>query len=246
MTEITPTALITGAAQRIGAIIARTLHQAGMNIIIHYHSSESVASNLCSELNELRPDSARKIPADIRDLTALSALITDAGSAWGRLDYLVNNAAIFFPTPFPQTTPAQWDSLITTNLRAPFFLSQFATPWLRATRGCIVNLIDIYAERPLSNHAVYCISKAGLAMLTKSLAQELSPEIRVNAVAPGAILWPEHQVSDTYKKNLIAHTALQRSGNPEEVARAVLFLIQDAPYTTGHILSVDGGRSIMW
>ncbi|CAK0781733.1 pteridine reductase [Gammaproteobacteria bacterium] len=239
------TALITGAAQRVGAAIARTLHDAGMNVVLHYRSSVAAVHSLRDELEALRPDSVITLQADLLAFEGLPSLMDQAVAAWGRLDCLVNNASTFYPTPLGQVSAAQWDDLLGTNLRAPFFLSQAAAPWLRTTGGCIVNIVDIYAERPLKDHPVYSIAKAGLTMLTKTLARELAPEVRVNAVAPGTILWPERPVSDTYKTNLLARTALQRLGSPAEIARAVLFLVQNATYTSGHILTVDGGRSLM-
>lgn len=238
-------ALITGAAHRVGAAIVRTLHHAGMNIALHYRSSEDEAYSLRDELEITRPNSVETFHADLLDFDGFPALLERTIAKWGRLDCLVNNASTFYPTPFGQTTAAQWDDLLGTNLRAPFFLAQAATPWLRATEGCIVNIVDIYAERPLKDYPVYSVAKAGLVMLTKSLAQELGPQIRVNAIAPGTVLWPEHPVNDAYKSNLLARTVLGRLGSPNEIARAVLFLAQEASYTTGHILTVDGGRSVI-
>ncbi|CAK0744630.1 pteridine reductase [Gammaproteobacteria bacterium] len=239
------TALITGAAHRVGAAIARALHGAGMNVVLHYRSSAEAVRSLCEELETARPDSVVTLQADLLAFDNLSALVDQTVAAWGRLDCLVNNASTFYPTPLEQATAPQWDDLLGTNLRAPFFLSQAAAPWLRITGGNIVNIVDIYAERPLKDHPIYSIAKAGLTMLTKALARELGPQVRVNAVAPGTILWPERPVSDTYKTNLLARTTLNRLGSPTEVARAVLFLVQSATYTSGHILTVDGGRSLM-
>jgi len=238
------TALITGAAHRVGAAIARTLHNAGMNVVLHYRSSADAMHSLCDELEAARPGSVVALQADLLS-DDLPRLVEQAVAAWGRLDCLVNNASTFYPTPLGQATATQWDDLLGTNLRAPFFLSQAAAPWLRITGGSIVNIVDIYAERPLRDHPIYSIAKAGLTMLTKTLARELGPEVRVNAVAPGTILWPEQPVSDAYKANLLGRTALERLGSPIEVARAVLFLVQSATYTSGHILTVDGGRSLM-
>ena len=235
-------ALVTGAAHRVGATIARVLHSAGMNVVLHYRSSEGAAHTLRDELEAIRPHSAITLFAELLDYNSLPSLVEQAVAAWGRLDCLVNNASTFYPTPVAQTTAAQWDDLIGTNLRAPYFLSQAAAPWLSIAAGCIVNIVDIYAERPLKGHPVYSIAKAGLVMLTKTLAQELGPQVRVNAVAPGIVLWPEQPVSDLYKNNLVARTALQRLGSPAEVARAVRFLVQEATYTSGHVLTVDGGR----
>ena len=242
---MTPQAIvITGAARRVGASIARVLHGAGMNILLHYRSSAEAAQLLRDELEAVRPNSVQILQADLRDLASLPKMIERAAAQWGQLTGLVNNASTFYPTPLGTVTTQAWDDLIGTNLQSPFFLSQAALPWLRASRGCIVNLVDIYADRPLKNHSVYNIAKAGLVMLTKTLAQEYGPEVRVNAVAPGAILWPEQPIDPAYQANRLERTALQRLGSPLEVAQAVRFLIQDAPYTTGHVLTVDGGRSV--
>lgn len=236
------TALITGAARRVGANIARVLHQAGLNIVLHYRSSAAEAHKLRDELEAIRANSVYLVQADLLAFDKLPNFIEQVVNLWGSLDCLINNASTFYPTPVGTVTAAHWDDLLGTNLRAPFFLSQAAAPWLTINAGCIVNIVDIYGERPLKDYAVYSIAKAGLVMLTKSLAQELAPNIRVNAVAPGSILWPEHAVTDSYKTNLISRAALKRIGSPSEVAKAVLFLIQNAHYTTGHILTVDGGR----
>ncbi len=237
-------ALITGAAHRLGATTARTLHSAGADIVIHYRSSASGAEALRDELCALRPDSVALVQGDLLEVHALEQLVTEAHAAWGRLDILVNNASSFYPTPVGAITAAQWDDLIGTNLKAPLFLAQAAAPHLKRERGAIVNICDIHAERPLREHPVYSIAKAGLVMLTKSLAAELGPEVRVNGIAPGAILWPENDMDEATKERIISRTFLKRTGEPQNIADAVLFLVRDAHYTSGHILTVDGGRSL--
>lgn len=237
-------ALITGAARRIGAEIARSLHDHGWKVVLHYRSSGAEAEALCARLNAARPDSARTVVAELRDISRLAGLVHEAVSAWGRLDALINNASAFYPTPIVETTPAQWDDLIGSNLTAPYFLSQAAVPSLEASGGCIVNIVDVHAERPLREYPVYSISKAGLAMMTRALARDLGPRIRVNGVSPGAILWPEHGVDEDMQAAILARTALKRPGAPDDIARTVLFLLRDAPYITGQIIAVDGGRSL--
>jgi pteridine reductase len=237
-------ALITGGVHRIGAEIARTLHGAGMRLVLHYRSSRAAAQQLQAELNQQRPDSVALVGADLLDFATLSAVINDAHSAWGRLDVLINNASSFYTTPLGSVTEEQWHDLMGTNLKAPFFLSQAAAPHLKTARGCIVNIVDIHAERPLKRFPVYSMAKAGLVMLTKSLACELGPEVRVNAVAPGAILWPEHEMDEVTQQRIISRTFLKRQGSPEDIARAVMFLIRDADYTSGQVITVDGGRSL--
>lgn len=236
--------LITGAAHRIGATIARHIHSLGMNVIVHYRDSHTAAEGLQRELLAQRPDSVYLIQGDLHDTPSLATLIHKAHQWHGRLDVLINNASSFYTTPVADVNESQWDDLLGSNLKAPFFLAQAASPYLRRQNGCIVNIVDIHAERPLKGYSVYSIAKAGLVMLTKSLARELAPEIRVNAIAPGAILWPEHGASDATRKHIIAHTALKRQGAPRDVARAAAFLIRDAEYMTGQVLTVDGGRSL--
>ena len=238
-----PTVLITGAAHRIGAATARFLHGAGMNIVIHYRRSREAAERLQHELQARRPDSVALVQADLHDTGLLPALVEQAVEAWGRLDVLINNASSFYATPMGSVTEAEWDDLLGSNLKAPFFLAQAAAPFLREAGGCIVNIVDIHAERPLREFPVYSIAKAGLVMLTKSLAAELGPEVRVNAVAPGAILWPEH-LDAAGREKIVSRTFLKRQGAPEDIARAIRYFIQDAPYVTGQILAVDGGRSL--
>lgn len=235
--------LITGGARRIGARIARTLHQAGMRLIIHYRSSDSEARALQKELVSGRAHSVTLVKGDLLDVSDITQVIEQAVDAYGRLDAVINNASTFYPTPVGEVSEAQWDDLIGTNLKAPFFVAQAAAPQLRKNQGCIINLADIYGLRPLASHPVYSSAKAGLIMLTKSLAQELAPEVRVNAVAPGAILWPESKSDEIRQQQIIAHTPLKRMGAPDDISAAVLFLLRDATFTTGHVLTVDGGRS---
>lgn len=237
------TALITGAAQRVGAAITRQLHAANMNVVIHYLHSRQAAEELTAELNDIRPGSAWAVAADLCDPAALSTLIAEAIAFGNRLDVLVNNAAAFYPTPLAQITESNWTELMEVNLKAPLFLAKHAAEELREHGGCIINIADVHAERPLKEYMLYSTSKAGLVMLTKALARELAPDIRVNAVSPGAVLWPEEMDTITQQK-IISHIPLKRRGNPEDVARAVLYLIRDADYVTGEILTVDGGRAI--
>jgi pteridine reductase len=237
-------ALVTGAAHRIGAVIARTLHAQGANIILHYRGSQAGAEALQRELNQQRDDSVALVQADLHDQQRLPDVIKEAAAAWGRLDVLINNASTFYQTPVGSVTEEDWDDLIGSNLKAPFFLSQAAAPYLQRQNGCIVNIVDIHAERPLKGYPVYSIAKAGLVMLTKALAGELGPEIRVNAVAPGAILWPDHELDEETKQRIIASTFLKRRGDPADIARTVLFLVRDAGYISGQVLVVDGGRSL--
>jgi pteridine reductase len=237
-------ALVTGSARRIGAEIARTLHAAGMNIALHYNVSEEEARNLCAELNKDRPHSAVAIKANLLEAGCEKILVQQASQTWERLDVLVNNASRFYSTTLGKVTDYSWDDLMNSNLKAPFFLAQAAAPYLAANQGSIVNITDIHAERPLLDYSVYCISKSGLLMMTKSLAKELGPLVRVNAVAPGAIIWPEGKstLSEEEKQRIISQTCLQRPGSPEDIARAVLFFVRDADYVTGQVLDVDGGR----
>jgi len=239
-----PVALVTGAARRVGATIARTLHAAGYDLALHYRNSDAELDALRKELEGARPGSTLAIQADLADVDGLPDIVEKCTTRFGRLDALVNNASSFFATPLGAITARQWDDLFASNARAPLFLSQAAAPALRATRGAIVNLVDIYAQRPLARHPVYCMAKAALAMMTLALAKELAPEIRVNGVAPGAVLWPDSGKAYLDQQELIARTPLQHTGTPQDVAAAVLFLLRDARFTTGHILTVDGGRSL--
>ena len=236
--------LITGAAHRIGATTASTLHAAGANIVLHYRNSKEGAEALQQALNAIRDDSVVLVQGDLLDTPSLPGLVEEAHAAWGRLDVLINNASTFYPTPMGTVTEAHWHDLMGANLKAPFFLAQAAAHHLKTERGCIVNIVDIHADRPLKAHPVYSMAKAGLVMMTKSLACELGPEVRVNAIAPGAILWPENDMDDSTKSRIIERTFLKRQGSPQDIARAALFLIRDADYTSGQILNVDGGRSL--
>ncbi|QSA99184.1 pteridine reductase [Methylococcus sp. EFPC2] len=236
--------LITGAARRIGAAIACELHAAGHNLILHYGRSRDEAEALAEELNRMRRNSAMPLQADLVNIASLPALVEAAVGRWGGLDALVNNASSFFPTPLGTVSETQWDELLGSNLKAPFFLSQAAALHLRDRKGVIVNLIDIHAERGLKDYPVYSLAKAALAAMTKSLAKELAPEIRVNGVAPGAILWPEHDMDEGKQADILARIPLQRPGAPRDIALAVRFFIDQAPYVTGQILAVDGGRTV--
>lgn len=237
-------ALISGGARRVGAEIARALHGAGANVMIHYHASASEASALAAELNGVRGGSAAVCRADLLADSAGDELIGATLRAFGRLDILINNASSFYPTPVGSITSSQWDDLIGSNMKAPLFLSQAAAPSLREQHGLIINMIDIHGLRPLKGHVVYSAAKAGLAMLTQALARELGPEIRVNGIAPGPVLWPEKPLDAAMKQDIVEKTALKRVGSPTDIARTVLFFAADAPYVTGQILAVDGGRSI--
>lgn len=240
-------ALITGGARRVGAQIARTLHSQGLNIVIHYRSSNDDALALQKELERQRPKSVALVKGDLLDVSLLPSLIDAVVAAYQRLDVLVNNASSFFPTPLGEATEAQWDDLFGTNLKAPFFLAQAAAAHLKKTQGCIINLADIHADRPIKRYPIYCAAKAGVVVLTKSLARELAPEVRVNAIAPGTIMWPEGeaQVSEAQKQEMLARIPLRRSGGPEDIAATALFLIRDGTYINGQVIAVDGGRSIV-
>ncbi len=238
--------LVTGAARRVGAAISRTLHKAGANVILHYRTSARAASSVARELARARPGSVETLQADLLDAKQLAPLIEAASAAFGRLDVLVNNASTFYATPIGRVTPRQWDDLMGTNAKAPFFLAQAAAPALRQRHGLIINLLDIHAMRPLKQYPVYSTAKAALVMLTRALARELAPEIRVNGIAPGPILWPEEAPAPALRKKIIAQTLLKRQGSPQDIARTALFFAADAPYITGQILAVDGGRSIGW
>jgi len=238
------TVLVTGAAKRVGSAIARELHAAGANVVLHYRSSAAVADALVAELNARRSASACCLQADLLDSAALPRLVADTLARFGRLDALVNNASSFFATPLGKIDLAAWEDLIGSNLKAPLFLTQAAAPHLRATRGAVVNITDIHAERPLAGYPLYCAAKAGLLGLTRALAIELAPEVRVNAVAPGPILWPDDAVfDDAARDEIVAHTLLQRAGSPQDIARTVRFLLDDAAYVTGQVINVDGGRT---
>jgi pteridine reductase len=238
--------LVTGGARRVGAAICRELHARGANLIVHYRSSGRDAKALQEELNRLRSNSVALVQADLLDVGRLPRLIEESASRFGKLDALVNNASSFFPTPLGEITETMWDDLIGSNLKAPLFLSQAAAPVLQKQRGCIVNIVDIHSEWPLKGYVVYNAGKGGLATLTRSLALELGPDIRVNGVSPGPILWPEdgEWKEEAARQHIIERTVLKRTGEPEDIAKTVLFLIDQAPYVTGQIINVDGGRSV--
>ena len=238
--------LVTGGAKRVGAAICRRLHAAGASLAVHYRSSTEEALALCDELNALRPESATAFQSDLLDLNALPQLVSGVTEKFGRLDALVNNASSFYATPLAEVDERQWNDLLGTNLRAPLFLAQAAAAELRRRHGCIVNIADIHAERPMRGHLLYSVAKAGLVALTRALAQEMAPQVRVNAVAPGVIMWPENAawMDEEQRRKIVAHTLLKREGEPDDIARTVAFLIQDAPYVTGQIIAVDGGRSV--
>jgi pteridine reductase len=240
------TALVTGAARRVGAQIARSLHAAGANIMLHCHRSLPEAQRLAAQLEQARAGSAAVSVTDLRDTAALPGLIAGTCDRFGALDLLINNASSFYPTPIGQITLAQWGDLIGTNLQAPLFLAQAAAPELRRRGGSLLNIVDIHGLRPLREHAVYSAAKAGLIMLTRALARELAPQVRVNAIAPGAVMWPEQGLDEARRDRIRAQTPLQRPGTPEDIARAVLFFATQAPFVTGQVLAVDGGRSIGW
>jgi pteridine reductase len=238
--------LITGGAKRVGAAICRRLHGAGANLMLHFRKSAGEARLLQAELNHTRAKSVALIQADLLDVAKLPSLVEQTLQSFGRLDGLVNNASSFFPTPLGEITAEVFHDLIGTNLQAPLFLAQAAAPALRKAQGAIVNLADIHAERPLKNYVVYSVAKTGLVGLTRSLARELAPEVRVNAVAPGPVLWPDDESFDELsRQRIISNTPLKREGTPEEIAAVVYFLLADAHYVTGEIIDVDGGRHIV-
>src|SRR5690554_2014642 len=241
-----PVVLITGAAHRLGAHTAETLHGRGWNVVIHYRSRQEQARQLIDKLNRERADSATSVQADLTNPEDLARLAITACNHWQRLDGLVNNASVFYPNPTENATEDDWQGIMGANLKAPFFLLQACLPALRASSGSVVNLIDIYSEKPLADHPLYCASKAGLAALTRSWAKDLAPEVRVNGVSPGAILWPEGDaaVDAGYQSIILAKTPLNRTGTPDDIARTIVFLLAEAPFITGQIISVDGGRSL--
>jgi pteridine reductase len=241
------TVLITGGARRVGAAIARELHGAGANLVIHYRKSGVEAEALAAQLDAARPGSAATVQADLLDVARMPSLVEAAVRGFGALDVLVNNASTFYPTRVGEITPAAFDDLFGTNLRAPLFLSQAAAPALRQAQGLIINIVDIHGLRPLRHYTTYCAAKAGLHMLTRSLAKELGPEVRVNGISPGPVLWPESGTGDTAMRDkVIERTILKRMGTPQDIARTALFFAADAPFITGQILAVDGGRSVAW
>jgi len=238
--------LVTGAARRIGAAIVTCLHTNGARVAIHYRGSAEEAEALAATLNALRPDSAETFQADLLSINEISKLVSAVVAWGGQLDGLVNNASTFYPTPIGEITEENWDDLAGSNFKAPLFLSQEAVPHLRSTGGAIVNIVDIHAQRPLRDHIVYGPAKAALAMLTRSLAKDLAPDVRVNGISPGAILWPEDGMNDAIQEAILRQVPLQRAGDPGDVAGCVLYLLRDAAYVTGQIIAVDGGRSVGW
>ena len=240
------TVLITGAAKRVGAQIARLMHGSGANLVLHYRSSAEDAAALERELNAVRPASALCAECDLLEVAQLPGLVGRALDAFGALDVLINNASTFFPTPLGDITEIDWDDLLGTNLKAPLFLSQAAAPALQERAGLIINIADIHGMRPLRRYPVYSVAKAGLIMLTKALARELGPQVRVNAVAPGPVMWPADGLDPALQEKIISRTALKRPGSAAEVARACLFFASEAAYITGQVIAVDGGRSIGW
>jgi len=235
-------ALVTGSARRIGAMTVQALHQAGATVVVHYRNSVKDAEELAAKLNSIRPDSCYLQQAELSDISQLSKMIDDIIRQAGHLDILINNASTFFATPLGEITEEHWDNLMGSNLKAPLFLSQAAAPELMKNHGCIVNMVDIHGIRPLKEHSVYSSAKAGLLLLTQSLARELGPNVRVNGVAPGAILWPENESGTNEQSAILKKICLKREGSPEDITKAILFLVCDADYITGHVIPVDGGR----
>jgi len=240
----TRVALITGGAKRIGAATTKQLHQAGYNVVIHCRISRQAADSLAEDLNMLRANSANVIQGDLNNETVYDNLIEQTLAFWNRLDVLINNASSFYPTPVGSITLDDWNNLINSNMKAPLFLAQAAAPYLKKTQGNIINMIDVHAQRPMKDHPVYCAAKAGLSMITLSLAKDLGPEIRVNGVAPGAILWPDNDMPEHTKSLILERTSLKRPGQPIDIAKTILFLAKDADYITGQIIAVDGGRTL--
>jgi pteridine reductase len=237
-------ALVTGSAKRIGAQLVRRLHAEGLRVILHYNGSEQAAQTIANELNSIRKDSVTIIQFNLLDLDQLDTFTDKILAIWGRLDILINNASTFYPTPMQDISIDQWHNLIGVNLQAPLFLTKALAPTLAKNKGCIINIVDIHSERPLKGYTIYCIAKAGLAMLTKSLARELAPDVRVNGVSPGAIMWPEVKDYEPMHQDIIERTALKREGDPTDIANTVWFLINSANYITGQIIAVDGGRTL--
>ncbi len=238
------TALVTGGAARIGAAIVRRLHAAGARVLIHYRSSATKAEALCDELNDARADSAHTVQGDLADPQAWPRVVDAAVGFGGGLDILVNNASSYYPTPIGSATLEQWNDLFGSNALAPFFLTQAATPQLRQRRGCVVNMVDIHAERPTADHPVYCMAKAANAMMVKALARDLAPRVRVNGIAPGAALWPDGYMADATRQAILERIPMGRPAGADQIADAVMFMIIGPDYITGQILAVDGGRSV--
>jgi pteridine reductase len=240
------TVLITGAARRVGATLTRSFHAAGANVVLHYRNSAAEAAQLAGELEKIRPGSIATVQSDLLDVARFGPLIEATTAAFGQLDILINNASSFYPTAMGEITEKHWNDLIGSNLKAPLFLAQAAYSALHLSRGLILNIADIHGMRPLRRYPVYSVAKAGLIMLTKSLARELAPHVRVNAIAPGPVVWPEDGTDKELQNKIIGRTLLRRAGSAEDVARAALFFAAEAPYVTGQILAVDGGRSVGW
>ncbi len=238
-------ALVTGGARRIGASIVRILHAQGMRVVVHYRGSADAAHLLQKELNQIRSDSIMLVRGDLNDIAKVKHLVRETVEQCKRLDVLVNNASMFTEQALENASEKDWDQLFTTNAKVPFFLSQAAAEPLKQSNGCIVNIADIYAERPLVRHAIYCATKAALLSLTRSLAIELGPEARVNAIAPGAILWPETNSDEVTQQRIVSRTPLKRSGSADDIARAVLYLVKDASFVSGELIRIDGGRSVV-
>jgi len=238
--------LITGGAKRVGAAICRELHAHGAQLMIHYNTSIQEARALQAELNLQRANSVAIIQGDLLNTAVLPSLVGETVQHFGKLDVLINNASTYYPTEIGHINEENWQDLMGSNLKAPMFLAQAAAAELRKNHGCIINITDMHIERPKKGYIIYSVAKAGLVTLTKSLAQELSPEVRVNAVAPGPVQWPENnpQFDEVYRQRVISQTLLKRIGEPQDIAKAVKFLVVDAPFITGHVLAVDGGRSL--
>jgi len=238
--------LITGGGKRIGAVCARLLHGKGCNILLHYRSSAQEAQQLQEELNSKRTDSVRLVQGDLTRMAELEHIAQIALTSWGGVDVLINNASTFYPTPLSIATESDWNSLLDSNLKAPYFLAQRLSASLQERQGCIINMVDIHAERGLPDHSIYCIAKAGLVAMTKILKKELAPNVRVNAIAPGAILWPENGADKPSTDDILSRIPLARSGESDDIAQAMYYLIKHAPYTTGQILTIDGGRTLFY
>lgn len=236
--------MITGAARRVGAEMVRHLHQAGMNIVLHYRSSSEEASTLADSLNAQRSDSVKLLKGDLKDYAQIPQLIEQGIGLFGQIDVLINNASSFYPNELKDVNEEMWEDLVGVNLKAPLYLTQALASELKKNNGCIINIVDIHGDRPLKDYSLYCIAKAGLIMFTKSMARELAPEVRVNGIAPGAIMWPEVQEYENMHEEIISRTALKREGNPQDIAETALFLIEHANYITGQIIAVDGGRTL--
>ena len=242
--SVPKTVMITGAARRVGAELVQQLHHAGMNIILHFRSSSQAANALAEKLNTERDNSVKLIQADLKQYDKLGELIQQASNLYGGIDVLINNASSFYTTSMDEINDETWDDLIGVNLKAPLFLTKAIAPHLKSQHGCIINIVDIHADRPLKDYPLYCIAKAGLTMLTKSMARELAPEVRVNGISPGAIMWPEVKSYESMHEDIIQRTALKREGHPKDIADTALFLINHANYITGQIIAVDGGRTL--